>query len=37
MYFFILREPLEYVRLKYVDTIMTANLINVNNKQRFFL
>lgn len=36
MYFFILREPPEYVNLIYVDTILTANLINVNNKQRFF-
>lgn len=29
MYFFILREPPEYVHLKYVVSIMTANLINV--------
>lgn len=37
MYIFILREPPEYVHLKYVVSIMTANLINVNNKERFFL
>lgn len=35
MYFCILREPPEYVHFKYVDKMMTANLINVNYKQRF--
>lgn len=37
MYFFVLREPPECVHLKYVDNIMTANLINCNNKQTFVL